>query len=74
MYMLTIRDLIGYVEVQGGVQIKRICGDDIDVVYETEDGLYNTKELTPYLDKEILYMYVNSIPMLCIEYRENEDN
>ena len=68
--MFTIRDLIGYVEVQGGVQIKRICGDDIDVVYETEDGLWENPKIEPYLDKEIIYMYVNSIPMLCIEYRE----
>lgn len=68
--MFTIRDLINQVEVQGPVQIKRICGDDIDVVYETEDGLWNEKETEPFLDKEILFMYVNSIPTLCIEYRE----
>ena len=68
--MFTIRDLINQVEVQGPVQIKRICGDDVDVVYETEDGLWNEKETEPFLDKEILFMYVNSIPTLCIEYRE----
>lgn len=70
--MFTIMDLINQVEVQGFVQIKRICGDDIDVVYESEDGLCNRKETQPFLDKEILYMYVNSIPALCIEYREEE--
>lgn len=68
--MLTIRDLINQVEVQGRVQIKRICGDDIDVVYESEDGLCNRKETEPFLDKEILFMYTNRIPTVCIEYRE----
>ena len=69
--MFTIMDLIDQVEVQGLVQIKRVNGDDIDVVYESEDGLYQTKKkISPFLNKEISYMYVNSIPALCIEYRE----
>ncbi len=72
---MTIRDLMEEIEVQGPVQIKRLKGDDIDVVYDTDDIRYysDSKHLEPYLDKEILYMYVNSIPTLCIEYREEED-
>ena len=70
---MTIRDLIDQVEIEGPVQIKRVYGDDIDVVYDTDDiRYYKSSELKPYLDKEIAYMYVNSIPALCIEYAEED--
>lgn len=71
--MFTIIDLIDQVEIQGPVQIKRIRGDDIDVVYESKDGLFETIETKPFLNKEILFMYTNSIPALCIEYREEDE-
>ena len=67
---MTIRDLVFETEVQGLVHIKRITDDDVEVVYESEDGLANRDELEPYMDKEIAYMYVNVVPALCIEYRE----
>lgn len=67
---MTIYDLIMNVEVQGPVQIKKIMEDYADVIYESEDGLWNCKETEPFLDKEIIYMYVNSIPTLCIEIEE----
>ena len=70
---MTIRDLIYRTEVQGLVQIKKITEDNVVVVYESEDGLWSCKETEPFLDKEIEYIYVNVIPALCIEYREEED-
>lgn len=72
---MTIRDLIEQVELEGPVQIKRICGDDIDVMFDTDDIRYfsfgKSNNIESFLDKEITYMYVNSIPTLCIEYRED---
>lgn len=69
---MTIRDLILETEVQGLVHIKRITDDDVEVVYESEDGLTNCEDLEPFMDKEIAYMYVNVVPALCIEYREED--
>lgn len=72
--MFTIQDLINQVEIQGPVQIKRINGDDIDVVFDTEDFRYESvNKIEPFLNKEVRYIYVNSIPTLCIEYEEEEE-
>ena len=50
--MFTIQDLINQVEVQGPVQIKRICGDDIDVVFDTEDFRYESVNIIePFLNR-----------------------
>ena len=69
---MTIKDLIFETEVQGLVHIKKIADDDVEVVYESEDGLINREDLEPFMDKEIAYMYVNAVPALCIEYREED--
>ena len=65
---MTIRDLLDQVNIEGAVQIKETRDDDIVVVYETDDIRFeDNRKLKRYLDREITYMYVNSIPTLCIE-------
>lgn len=57
--MLTIRDLIEQIEVQGTVSVRQITNDDVVKVYKSPEygGLHECKALEPYLDKEIKYIY-----------------
>lgn len=67
---MTIRDLLDQVNVEGAVQIKETQDDDIVVVYETDDIRFeDNRKIKRYLNREIIYMYVNSIPTLCIEIK-----
>lgn len=73
---MTIRDLVYDVECQGNVCVKKIVERendyDIVVVCEFDCQLYESKELTPYLDYEVSYIYANSANQLCIEFRVSE--
>ena len=67
---MTIRDLLDQVNIEGAVQIKETQDDDIVVVYETDDIRFeDNRKIKRYLNREITYMYVNSIPTLCIEIK-----
>lgn len=67
---MTIRDLLDQVNIEGAVQIKETQDDDIVVVYETDDIRFeDNRKIKRYLNREIIYMYVNSIPTLCIEIK-----
>lgn len=67
---MTIRDLLDQVNIEGAVQIKETRDDDIVVVYETDDIRFeDNRKIKRYLNREITYMYVNSMPTLCIEIK-----
>ena len=56
---MTIRDLIGWVEIQGKVRINKLTEDDVIPVYLDDYGLWETDKTEEFLDEEIVYMYAS---------------
>lgn len=58
---MTISDIIDQITIEGRIIIRKIREEDAIEIYRTDEcggtGLQITKELKPYADMEIKYMY-----------------
>ena len=54
---MTIRDLVDNITVQGHIEVRELKDDDVNSVWEDDDFTGITKNLEPYADREIAYMY-----------------